>query len=130
MIVIDMIRFWEDFDKNIDQIKEQYHYMQESVDKMRQTLEEWKKDDEIQKLNNRINWIYNHALLTNLSDKELDALDAFRKKHYDICCGNGTIKSKGNHWIYDIGGCGFGHIIKITCPECGETEDVTDIDNW
>lgn len=120
----------DNFDQNIDKIKQQYHDMEESVKEAWQTLQEWNKDEEIQKLTNRIDWIYNHSLCTNLSDKEISDLKAFRQKHYETCCGNGTYKSKGNYWIYDIGGTGIGHIIKITCPECGESKDVTDIDNW
>ena len=131
MIAINMKTiFWNNFDKSIDQIKDQYHSMEESVEEMRQTLQEWNKDKEIQELNDRIKWIYNHSLCTNLSDKEIANLKAFRQKHYETCCGNGKFKSKGNNWIYDIGGTGLGHIIKITCPECGESEDVTDIENW
>lgn len=119
-----------DFDKHLDALKEQYLDMKNTVQSLRETLKEWNKDEEIQKWKNRNDWIYNHSLVSNLSDKELEALENFRKNHYRTCCGNGKYKNKGNTWIYTISGTGFGHIIKITCPECGQSEDVTDIDNW
>ena len=120
----------EDFDKAMETLKNSYEYMKERVEAMQETLTEWNKDKEIQKLKREKEWIYKHCLLSNLSDKELEALAKFREKHFENCCGNGKYKSKGNTWIYTISGTGIGHIIKITCPECGMSEDVTDIDNW
>ena len=119
-----------DFDKHLEALKEQYLDMKDTIQYLRETLQEWDKDEEIQKWKNKNDWIYNHSLVSNLSDKELKALGDFRKNHYRICCGNGKYKNKGNTWIYTISGTGLGHIIKITCPECGQSEDVTDINNW
>ena len=123
-------RIIEDFDTAIATLKTSYEYMKEKVENMQKVLQEWNKDEELQKLRQEKEDIYKHSLLTNLSDKEISNLATFRDKHYRTCCGNGQYKSKGNEWIYTIGGTGLGHIIKITCPECGVTEDVTDIDNW
>ena len=120
----------EDFDTAIETLKTSYNYMKERVEDMQKTLQEWNKDEEIQKLEKRNDWIYAHALCTNLSDKEIADMSAFRKKHFETCCGNGKYKSKGNTWRYEISGTGLGHILKIQCPECGEWLDVTDIDNW
>ena len=120
----------EDFDKTIEKLKVSYEYMKEKVKKMQETLDEWNKDEEIQKLKEEKKYITNHCLLGGLSDKELADIKAFQKKHYETCCGNGKYKSKGNTWRYEISGTGLGHIIKIQCPECNEWLDVTDIDNW
>ena len=120
----------EDFDTTVSKLKDSYEYMKEQVEDMQKTLQEWNKDEEIQKLKEQNDWIYKHALCTNLSDKEIASMNAFRKKHYETCCGNGKYKSKGNTWRYEISGTGIGHIIKIQCSECGVWEDVTDIDNW
>ena len=122
-------RIIEDFDTVLEKLKISYDYMKERVQDMESTLANWNKDDELQKLRNSNEWLHQHSLLT-ISDKEKDSLRAFRDKHYEMCCGNGKYKSKGNTWIYTISGTGIGHIIKITCPECGQTEDVTDIDSW
>ena len=121
---------FDNFDSNITKIIEQYHSMEEYVKEMRQTLDEWNKDKEIQELEKRIKWIYDHSLVTNLSNKELADIKEFKEQHYKTCCGNGKYKSKGNKWIYTVTGTGIGHIIEITCPECGQSVDVTDIDNW
>ena len=120
----------EDFDKAIQTLKDSYEYMKEKVEDMQELLNIWNKDEEIQKLKENNNWIYKHSLCSNLSDKELADIEAFQKKHYKTCCGNGKYKSKGNTWRYEISGTGLGHIIKIQCPECNEWLDVTDIDNW
>lgn len=122
-------RIIEDFDTAVEKLKTSYDYMKDRVQDMESTLENWNKDDELQKLRNSNEWLHKHSLLT-VSDKEMESLRAFRDKHYEMCCGNGKYKSKGNTWIYTISGTGIGHIIKITCPECGQTEDVTDIDSW
>lgn len=97
---------------------------------MQETLKEWNKDEEIQKLKEEKKYITSHCLLNGLSDKEIAAIKDFKEKHYKTCCGNGKYKSKGNTWRYEISGTGLGHIIKIQCPECNEWLDVTDIDNW
>ena len=40
----------EDFDKTIEKLKVSYEYMKEKVEYMQETLNEWNKDEEIQKL--------------------------------------------------------------------------------
>lgn len=120
----------EDFDKAIQKLKDSYEYMQEKVKRMQETLKEWNKDEEIQKLKEEKEYITSHCLLNGLSDKEIAAIKDFKEKHYKTCCGNGKYKSKGNTWRYEISGTGLGPIIKIQCVECNAEEDVTDIDNW
>ena len=123
------IRIIEDFDKAMTALKTSYEYMKERVEDMEKTLDEWNKDEEIQQLKKEKKDVYNHSLL-QLSNKEVESLRAFRDKHFRECCGNGQYKAKGNTWIYTISGTGLGHVIEITCPECGQSEDVTDIDSW
>ena len=120
----------EDFDSAIEKLKTSYEYMQEEVKEMQETLNNWNKDEEIQKLEEEKEYIANHCLLGGLSDKEITAIKDFKDKHYKMCCSNGRYKSKGNTWRYEISGTGIGHIIRIQCPECSEIEDITDIDNW
>jgi len=122
-------RIIEDFDEAMTALKVSYDYMKERVYDMQKTLHEWNKDKEIQKLKAENDYLRRHSLLM-LSDKEAKALKDFRDEHYKSCCGNGKYKAKGNTWIYTITGTGIGHIIKITCPECGQSADVTDIESW
>ena len=58
-----------------------------------------------------------------MSDAEYKLNQVFRQKHYEKC-GN------GNHFIYDLYGTGIGETIKVTCPKCGETMDITDTYSW
>ncbi len=119
-----------DFDKYLEEIKEEYHAQVERADYAYKKMQEWNKDDKIQELKQKKDWIYTHCLCPNLSDKEIQDIKDFQNKHYISCCGNGKYKSKGNTWRYEITGTGIGSIIKIQCPECQEWLDVTDLDNW
>ena len=65
-----------------------------------------------------------------MSDKEIEAERNFRYRHYEKCARPLKDKSVGNTYIYELSGTGLGTIIKITCPICGQTEDITDIDSW
>ena len=120
----------KDIDKVLADVKDEYTWMENEVKEMRERLQSWNKDEEIQKLKEKNDWIYAHCLCPNLSDKEVAAIRDFKKKHYETCCGNGMFKNKGNTWRYEITGTGIGHIIKVQCIECGQWLDVTDIDNW
>jgi hypothetical protein len=119
----------KDMDKILEDLKDEYRYMEKQVDLMRQRLIDWNKDETIQKLEKEKDDLYKHSLL-QLSDKELKDIREFQDKHYETCCGNGKYKSKGNTWRYEISGTGIGHIIKVQCPECNTWLDITDIDSW
>ena len=71
-----------------------------------------------------------HHSLLQLSDNEVKAIKDFRDKHYKKCAEPLHSKAAGNTYIYELTGTGLGTCIKITCPICGETEDVTDTDSW
>lgn len=118
-----------DIDRLLDGIKEKYHQKEKQLEEMRQTLNEWRKDDEIQELKEANNFIMKHSLL-QMTDKELAAEKAFREKHYKKCAEKYHSKAKGNTYIYELTGTGIGTIIKITCPLCGETKDITDEESW
>ena len=65
-----------------------------------------------------------------MSDKEIEAERNFRYRHYEKCALPLNNKSAGNTYIYELTGTGLGTCIKITCPICGQSEDITDIDSW
>lgn len=121
---------FENFDNYIENIRNAYHEQVDKANSAYSQLLEWNRDAEIQKLTKEIRDIRSHCLLPNLSDKEMQAIKDFQNEHYRTCCGNGKFKAKGNHWIYDIGGTGFGHTVVIICPECLKQLDVTDTSNW
>lgn len=60
-----------------------------------------------------------------MSDKEAKSYNEFLERHYKVSgCKN------ANHYIFDLTGTGIGVAIKVTCPVCGETKDITDFDSW
>lgn len=118
-----------DFDTAIQTLKNSYEYMKDRVTHMQDVLDLWNKDQEIQDARKQADYFRQHSLLT-LSDKELAAVKAFREKHWKECAEPLKSKAKGNTYIYELTGTGIGTCIKITCPICGRSEDITDIDSW
>lgn len=121
--------FIDDFDICIKNLKESYNNMKETVNYMREQLNSWNKDEEIQKWKTAAENARHYSLL-QLSDKEAKAIKDFRNKHYKKCAEPLHNKAAGNTYIYEITGVGIGTCIKITCPICGESEDVTDSESW
>lgn len=119
----------QDFDKAVKSLKDSYEYMKQRMEYMQQTLAEWNKDAEIQKYEKQAEYTRRHSLL-QMSDKEMLAAKAFREKHWKECAEPLNSKIKGNTYIYELTGTGIGTCIKITCPICGRSEDITDIDSW
>ena len=117
-----------DMQQLFNQVVKQYNYMQQKVDEAYKEVQEFNKDEEIQKWQDMANFYHSHSL-HNMSDKELDEDRAFREEHYKRHYLVPT-KAGGNTFVYTLSGTGLGTIIKITCPECGETKDITDFENW
>lgn len=119
----------EDFNALLDDLKSAYEHEVQRADRMQKKLDEWNKEEEIQRYKNKAEYERSHSLLT-LSDKEKEAERSFRKKHYELCAKPLHSKLAGNTYIYELTGTGFGTIIKISCPICGESEDITDEESW
>lgn len=117
------------FDEALQGLKDSYEYMRNRVQDMEATLKAWNKDEEIQKYKDAAADTYRHSLL-QMSDKEMLAEKAFRDKHWKMCAEPLKSKITGNTYIYELTGTGIGTCIKITCPICGQSEDITDIDSW
>lgn len=119
--------------KSIEQIceylKDAYEVLKEQVLYYKQQLSEYDKDVEIQKYKAEIQELRAKSLLI-MSDKEAKAERNFRNRHYEQCARPLKAKSVGNTYIYELTGTGLGTCIKITCPICGQSEDITDIDSW
>lgn len=114
--------FTRNFKKLLSDIEVEYNRQAGMVEMLQERLNQFRRDEEIQKLETEIQELRKLSLLI-LSPVERDRVDAFRTHHWKKC-------DNPNAFRYEIHGTGIGACISITCPRCGETEDVTDIDSW
>ena len=112
------------FDECLKEMREINESQQSTIEYLREKLRTYDKEKEIVERDEEISRLRNHSICV-MSDKEMDADVKFRTKHWkDTGCKN------GNHYIYDLVGTGLGTDITITCPICGESENITDITSW
>lgn len=112
------------FDECLKEMREINESQQSTIEYLREKLRTYDKEKEIVERDEEISRLRNHSICV-MSDKEMDADVKFRTKHWkDTGCKN------GNHYIYDLVGTGFGTDIRIICPVCGESENITDITSW
>jgi hypothetical protein len=109
-------------------------YYQHTVDALRKTnqrliddadaiVEECYKKD-IETLKERLRLSYGQFT----SQKELDAYNDFTRRHMHDRL---TSKYNGGRAPYLIPtDTGFGTHLKVVCPICGESEDITDTEAW
>lgn len=120
---VDISSFlFKDFDKLLEDIRQEYNRVKARNADLYKQLNEWNKDEEIQKANERAEYYRSHNL-HELSDKEAKRIADFRKAHYVSCKNAGT-------FIFELADTGIGEAISIKCPVCGAEENVTDYDNW
>lgn len=120
---VDISSFlFKDFDKLLEDIRQEYNRVKAHNIDLRKQLAEWNKDEEIQKANKLAAFYRGHSL-HELSDKEAKRIADFRKSHYASCKNAGT-------FLFELAGTGIGEAISIKCPVCGVEENVTDYDNW
>lgn len=122
-----MSLFYEDVDKLLDQVREQYHNLEGQTSDLQRRLLDFRKDEEIREAERARDYIAEHSLLT-LSDRELAAERAFCRKHYELHTPHTRVS--GSTYIYTLTATGLGTVIKIKCPVCNEEEDITDTENW
>ena len=109
-------------DKICADLKNSFQYLQEQNEQYAEQLLSFNKDAEIEKYKSEIEQLRKNALLI-MSDKEAEAAKEFREKHYQCCHNSST-------YLYTLSGTGIGTTIKITCPICNTTIDITDVENW
>ena len=114
--------FKMNFKKLLSDIEVEYNRQARTAEMLQERLDQFRRDEEIQKLEAEILELRRLSLLI-LSPAERNRVDAFRTHHWKKC-------DNPNAFRYEIHGTGIGACISITCPRCGETEDVTDIDSW
>ncbi len=110
------------FDEMLEGIKETYDSVCSDNQRLRETLDNWNRDAEIQKAEKLAEHYRRHSL-HHLSDREMKAIEEFRNQHYASC-------NNGSRYIFELTGTGIGEAISIQCPVCGEQKDVTDVEDW
>ena len=110
-----------DINEALQTIKDYIEKQNKTISRLQEKLATYNKDEEIQKLEKKIEDMYRNDIYEKLSDKEIKAEDDFIHKHYKNCKGNTRIILEGT---------GIGTIIKLQCTKCGEIEDITDTSNW
>ena len=103
-------------------VQAEYDREADMTEYFRKKCEEFRKDEEIQKLEAEIEQLRRLSLHV-MSEKEREDEQSFRNAHYDKC-------DNGNDYVYELIGTGIGTVISIKCPVCGEVKDITDIRSW
>lgn len=111
-----------DFDNGIEMITKAYKRKAEQCNEARKELAEYRKDEEIEKLEKEIASLHGRSLYM-MTAKERDADNRFRGKHHQKC-------KNGSTFQYELAGTGIGVAISVRCPVCGEEENITDYDCW
>ena len=120
---------YDSFDKQIKGLKESYEDMENQVQLMRERLDSWNKDEELQKAKQEVREAHQHSLCY-LTTKEMQNRDNFIADHFKKCIiSNGRLIPRPRTWIYTLDYTALGTVISITCPICHETKDITDYDN-
>lgn len=112
----------EDMNKLLGSVQAEYDRQVSVADYYRKKCEEFRKDDEIKKLEKQLGEIRGHSLHV-MNEEEYVAAAAFRAAHYMKC-------RNGNTFQYELSGTGIGTVISIICPRCGERQDITSYDSW
>lgn len=108
------------FYSGLDKIKEQYEILSSVNDKLRSKVDEWNKDDEIQKLKRQIEDMRRKSVHIR-SEKEMNDETEYLSQHRSKCSGDMQYLFKGN---------GIGTWYTLTCEKCGEVKEIDDMDNW
>lgn len=106
----------------LSDLREEFDNICRDRDRYKKQVEEWSKDEEIQKAKQFAERCLRHSLL-QLSELEMQKCVAFKKQHYESC-------ENGSTYQYEITHTGIGTILKIKCPVCGTEEGVKDVDVW
>lgn len=112
-----------EFEESLDKVRALYERELRTSDWLRKKLDYYDQNEEIKKARENLNEIWSRALYI-MQPKEQQANKAFVEKHFNLH------PRKNLTYTYSLTGTGLGTIIKVTCPLCGETEDITDTSSW
>lgn len=115
--IFDTITYYEEYNKYLREKNKELHDNAETI--VRKEYEE-----KITQLKKELQLSYGSFA----SQKELDAYHDFEKRHMHDRL---TSRYNGGRAPYLIPtGTGVGTNLKVVCPICGESEDITDIGAW
>ena len=112
----------QDMTKLLGDVQAEYDRQVSVADYFRKKCAEFRKDEEIKKLEDDIHDLYKYSLHV-MDEKEYAADKEFREWHYQNCRNGSTFQ-------YELTGTGIGTAITVICPLCGERKDITSFDNW
>ncbi|UGO51010.1 hypothetical protein PQE70_gp157 [Bacillus phage vB_BanS_Nate] len=107
-------------DDNLGSIITSIVKLHEENEALKQKLKDYRKEDEIAKLEAEIAQMRLDTLHT-LTSKEKVKATKFKNKHYESCKGNTQ---------YILLGTGIGTATTVQCTKCAERENITDYDGW
>lgn len=112
----------QDMKKLLGDVQAEYDRQVSVADYFRKKCEEFRKDDEIKKLEEQLSEVRHYSLHV-MNEEEYVEDAAFRAAYYMKC-------RNGRTFCYTLTGTGIGTIISVRCPICGEEKDITDYDKW
>lgn len=112
-----------DFEAAIKSIRDSYEYMQRQRDLYMKKYYEFRKDDEIARLEKELEYAKGVPCLHKFYGDEAKKYYDFRERHYKSC-------KNGSRYNVKLVGTGLGEGISVECPVCGAVEDITDISTW
>ena len=113
--------YTRNFKQLLGKLEAEYNRQTYFWESLQKQLTSFRITDEVQRLQAEIADLMNRSLLI-LSPKEKEDLDVFRRQHWERC--------EVHSLHFEIDGCGFSRCVSVTCPICGATADITDIDSW
>lgn len=106
---------------HLEELNKLIEKQERTINELREQLHQFDLNAEIAERNKKLYDLCENSLYI-MTKKERKRHDSFNHKHYLKCYNI-------NHFSYDIfNKDGVYHIV-VTCPECGESEDITDV-NW
>jgi hypothetical protein len=109
----DHVKLLDNLSAYINNLTSQNEYLQEKLNNFR-------KDDEIQKLEEENKQLRSNSLTVFTDKQRVDARE-FSQEHYKKCKSN---------IIYIVEGTGLGESVQVQCKKCKEIKNITDISNW
>lgn len=99
----------------------EYNRQSSALNDLRNRLQSFRKDEEIQRLEEEIQRIRKLSLL-NMTSAERDAVVTFVSIHLRKC--------QSPSFSHELSGTSIATAIIVRCPICGEEKDVTDYEAW
>lgn len=113
------------FENIIVALTDYFNRQKDYISKLEKQIRDYDKEKRVSELHDEINLIRQRTPII-FSEIENERFKKFRHKHYKKGCTQCAKDEIQMNLTYT--GIGIG--IKLTCPVCGGTDNITDIDNW